>query len=308
MKKFGGMARTSLQAQSPGSNNTPSMDEKMLKAGLEAARRALLAQQREDGHWCFPLEADCTIPAEYILMMHFMDEVDLDLEVRIARFIREKQDVAHGGWPLYYGGEFDLSCSVKAYYALKIVGDSPDAPHMVRARAAILKHGGAARANVFTRLLLAMFGQIPWRGVPFVPVEIILLPKWFPFHLSKVSYWSRAVTVPLSILCSLKARAANPRNIHIRELFTVAPEEERNYFPPGTPLNRLILRIERIASLFEPFIPKILRRHALRRAENWIIERLNGESGLGAIFPAMVNAYESLALLGYPYEHPYREQ
>ena len=276
--------------------------------GLAASRKALLSLQKEDGHWCFPLEADCTIPAEYVLMMHFMDDVDAELERKIALFIREKQDPKHGGWPLYYGGHFDLSCTIKAYYALKIAGDSPDAPHMTRARAAILDHGGAARANVFTRLLLAMYGQIPWRGVPFVPVEIILLPKWFPFHLSKVSYWSRAVTVPLSILCSLKARAANPRNVHIRELFTVAPEEERNYFPAGTPLNRLILRIERTASLFEPFIPKILRRHALRRAENWIIERLNGESGLGAIFPAMVNAYESLALLGYPYEHPYREQ
>ena len=112
---------------------------------------------------------------------------------------------------------------------------------MVRARAAILKHGGAARANVFTRILLAMYGQIPWRGVPLVPVEIILLPRWFPFHLSKIAYWSRTVTIPLSILCSLRARAANPRKIHIRELFTVPPEEERDYFPVRTRLNRLFL-------------------------------------------------------------------
>ncbi|PTQ82844.1 squalene-hopene/tetraprenyl-beta-curcumene cyclase [Nitrosospira multiformis] len=308
MKKFGGMARTSLEAQSSSSNNTPAMDEKTLKAGLKAARDALLAQQKEDGHWCFPLEADCTIPAEYILMMHFMDEVDLDLEIRIARFIREKQDAAHGGWPLYYGGEFDLSCSVKAYYALKIAGDSPDAAHMVRARAAILEHGGAARANVFTRLLLAMYDQLPWRGVPFVPVEIILFPKWFPFHTSKVAYWSRTVMVPLSILCSLRARAANPRKVAIRELFTVPPEEERNYFPVRTALNRMFLLIERTLSLLEPFIPKGVRRLALRRAESWIVERLNGDSGLGAIFPAMVNASEALALLGYPYDHPARVQ
>jgi squalene-hopene/tetraprenyl-beta-curcumene cyclase len=306
MKRLKTIARLASHDRYMGSNTRT--NARSPEDGLAASRKALLSLQKEDGHWCFPLEADCTIPAEYVLMMHFMDDVDAELERKIALFIREKQDPKHGGWPLYYGGHFDLSCTIKAYYALKIAGDSPDAPHMARARAAILDHGGAARANVFTRLLLAMYGQIPWRGVPFVPVEIILLPKWFPFHLSKVSYWSRAVTVPLSILCSLKARAANPRNVHIRELFTVAPEEERNYFPAGTPLNRLILRIERIASLFEPFIPKILRRHALRRAENWIIERLNGESGLGAIFPAMVNAYESLALLGYPYEHPHREQ
>lgn len=276
--------------------------------GLASARKALLSLQKEDGHWCFPLEADCTIPAEYVMMMHFMDDVDVALERRIAQFIREKQDSGHGGWSLYFGGDFDLSCTVKSYYALKIVGDSPDAPHMVRARAAILSQGGAARSNVFTRLMLAMFGQIPWRGVPFVPVEIILLPKWFPFHLSKVSYWSRAVTVPLSILCSLKARAANPRNVGIRELFTVPPEEERDYFPTRTRLNRLLLMLERTGAYFEPFIPGPLRRLALRRAEQWTIERLNGECGLGAIFPAMVNANEALALLGYPYEHPYRDQ
>jgi squalene-hopene/tetraprenyl-beta-curcumene cyclase len=279
-----------------------------LEDGLTAAREAMLSLQKEDGHWCFPLEADCTIPAEYVLMMHFMDDVDEDLEIRIARFIREKQDPVHGGWPLYHGGHFDQSCTVKAYYALKLVGDSPDAPHMVRARTAILEHGGAARANVFTRILLAMYGQIPWRGVPFVPVEIILLPRWFPFHLSKIAYWSRTVTIPLSILCSLKARAANPRNIHIPELFTVSPENERGYFPVRTRLNRLFLLIERIASPFEPFIPPFLRRIAFKRAERWIVERLNGECGLGAIFPAMVNANEALALLGYPYEHPYREQ
>ncbi|SEP09677.1 squalene--hopene cyclase [Nitrosovibrio sp. Nv6] len=304
MNRFGGAARLSSRDRHQNSTITTTP----LEDGLAAARNALLSQQKEDGHWCFPLEADCTIPAEYVLMMHFMDDIDVDLEVRLARFIREKQDPAHGGWPLYYGGEFDLSCTIKAYYALKIVGDSPDAPHMKRARAAVLKHGGAARANVFTRILLAMYGQLPWRGVPFVPVEIILLPRWFPFHLSKVAYWSRTVTIPLSILCSLKAHAANPRKIHIRELFTVSPEEERNYFPVRTSLNRLFLVLERTASLFEPFIPHALRRVALRRAERWIVERLNGDSGLGGIFPAIVNAGEALALLGYPYEHPYREQ
>src|SRR4029079_330408 len=112
-----------------------------------------------------------------------------------------------------------LSCTVKAYYALKLAGDSPDAPHMVRARKAILAQGGAARANVFTRIALALFEQVPWRAVPYIPVEIMLLPRWFPFHLSKVSYWSRTVMVPLFILCTRKAKAVNPRKVDIRELF-----------------------------------------------------------------------------------------
>ena len=202
-----------------------------IEEATRKAREALLALQHPDGYWCFELEADCTIPAEYILMMHYMDEIDEDLEARIAIYLRAHQE-SHGGWPLFPGGKFDISCSVKAYYALKLAGDRPDAPHMVKAREAILAFGGAARSNVFTRITLALFGQIPWRGVPFTPVEIMLFPRWFLFHLRKVSYWSRTVMVPLTILCSLKPQAKNPRKVHIRELFITPPEEEKNYFPP----------------------------------------------------------------------------
>lgn len=283
------------------------IDDSVLTDRIARARTALLDLQQEDGHWRWPLEADCTIPAEYILMMHFMDEIDLALEAKLANFIRTKQVPEHGGWALYHAGDFDMSCSVKSYYALKLAGDSAEAPHMLRAREAILAHGGAARANVFTRLMLAMFQQIPWRGVPFVPVEIMLLPRWFPFHLSKIAYWSRTVTVPLSILCSLKAKATNPRKISIRELFTVPPEKEKNYFPIRTRLNRVLLYVERLGSMLEPLIPAFIRRKALRLAEQWTMERLNGKDGLGAIFPAMVNAYEALALLGYEYAHPSRQ-
>src|SRR5438552_8070647 len=135
------------------------------------------------------------------MMMHFLDEIDAGLETKIVNYLRARQ-AEHGGWPLYHGGDFDISCSIKAYYALKLAGDSPQAPHMQRARGAILKRGGAAKANVFTRIALALFGQLPWRAVPYIPVEIMLLPRWFPFHLDRVSYWSRTVMVPLFILCT----------------------------------------------------------------------------------------------------------
>lgn len=269
------------------------------------ALNALLSHQHPDGYWCYELEADCTIPSEYILMMHFMDEIDEDLQPKLAAYIRHHQ-AEHGGWPLYQGGAFDLSCSVKAYYALKLVGDSADAAHMIRARDAILDEGGAARANVFTRIALALFRQLPWRGVPFIPVEIMLLPQWFLFHLSKVSYWSRTVMVPLLILYSLKAKARNPRNVHIPELFTTPPDKERDYFTVRSSLNRVLLMLERTARLLENFIPAWVHRRALQRAEQWIIARLNGTDGLGGIFPAMVNAHEALALLGYSADHPYR--
>ena len=278
-----------------------------LQQAIAAAREALLGLQHADGYWSFELEADCTIPAEYILMMHFMDDIDEVLQAKLAVFLRAHQ-AAHGGWSLYLGGEFDMSCSVKTYYALKLAGDSPDAPHMRTARDAILGHGGAARSNVFTRLALAMFAQVPWRAVPMVPVEIMLLPRWFPFHVSKVAYWSRTVMVPLAILYSLKAQAKNPRSIDISELFVVPPDQEKNYFPARSAINRALLRLERIGKLLEPAIPNWVRRHAMKKAETWMIERLNGVDGLGAIFPAMVNAHESLALLGYAADHPYRVQ
>ena len=302
-----------FQGKIPLSYTTSDLIQEEISGELEdrfmQARSAMLSLQNKDGHWCFPLEADCTIPSEYILMMHFMDEIDVILEDKIARFIREKQDLKHGGWPLYYGGAFDISCTIKSYYALKLVGDPPDAAHMVCAREAILKHGGAAKANVFTRLVLAMYGQIPWRGVPVVPAELVLLPRWFPFHLSKVSYWSRTTMVPLSILCTLKAHAINPRQVDVRELFIVPPEEEKNYFPKvDTMLKGFFMVVERVLSRIEPHLPKFIRQYAIRRAEKWTIERLNGECGIGAIFPAMVNTYEALALLGYAYDHPNRVQ
>ncbi|MEN8207205.1 MAG: squalene--hopene cyclase [Pseudomonadota bacterium] len=295
------------QERRPGGVESRRTAAGQLDEAIDAACQSLLQDQHADGYWAYDLEADCTIPAEYVLMMHFMDEVDVELEQKIGAYLRPRQ-IEQGGWPLYYGGDFDISCSVKAYYALKLIGDSPAATHMKLACEAILANGGAARSNSFTRITLALFEQIPWRGVPFVPVELILLPRWFPFHISKISYWARTVMVPLSILCSFKPRARNPRGITITELFTVPPDQERHYFPIRSHLNRAILVLERIASRLERFIPDRLRQRATRKAIEWTTERLNGIDGLGAIFPAMVNAYEALDLLGYEYDHPYCEQ
>ncbi|HET6725555.1 MAG TPA: squalene--hopene cyclase [Gammaproteobacteria bacterium] len=277
-----------------------------LGAAIDAAREAILGRQHPDGYWCYELEADCTIPAEYILMLRYLGEREPELEAKLAVYLRRCQ-LGDGGWPLYSGGDIDISCSVKSYYALKMVGDDPEAPHMRRAREAILERGGAARANVFTRIALAMFGELPWRGVPFIPIEFVLLPRWFPFHLLKVSYWSRTVMTPLAVLCTLKARAVNQDDVHVRELFTTPPEDEKHYFPVRSALGRALLVLDRIGrAIVEPLIPKPLRRHALKRAEEWIVPRLNGDGGLGAIFPAIVNAYEALLLLGYPPDHPHQ--
>jgi squalene-hopene/tetraprenyl-beta-curcumene cyclase len=280
-----------------------------LDQAIERGRAALLDRQHDDGHWCFELESDCTITAEYILMMHYMDDIDDALQEKMARYLRATQvKDGHGGWSQYHGGDIDLSCTIKGYYALKAAGDDPGAEHMRIAREAILAHGGAAKANVFTRILLALFEQVPWRATPYVPVEIMLLPRWFPFHINKMSYWARTTLVPLTILTSLKAKAANPRKVHIRELFVTPPEQERHYFVLGGWLNRTFLAVDKIArAVIDPFIPKAMRQRAVKKAVDWFMPRLNGEDGIGAIFPPMVNSLEAMALLGYPKDHPARQ-
>src|SRR3954447_22572424 len=155
----------------------------VLEQRIEAATNALLDRQQADGHWVFALEADATIPAEYVLLRHYLDEpVDAALEGKIAAYLRRIQG-AHGGWPLFHAGDFDMSASVKAYFALKMIGEPVDSDVMRRAREAILVRGGASRVNVFTRILLALYGVLDWRATPAMPVEIMLLPRWFPFHI-----------------------------------------------------------------------------------------------------------------------------
>lgn len=285
----------------------PSLSSQLDQA-IERGRVALLDHQQQDGHWCFELESDCTITAEYILMMHYMDEIDDVLQEKMARYLRAIQATqTHGGWSQYYGGDIDLSCTIKAYYALKAAGDDPDAEHMRIAREAVLARGGAAKANVFTRILLALFQQVPWRATPYIPVEIMLLPRWTPFHIEKISYWARTTLVPLTILCSLKAKAINPRNVNIRELFVTPPEQERHYFVLTGLLSRAFLALDKIGRFIDRFVPKWVRALAIRAAEGWFTQRLNGEDGIGAIFPPMVNSYEAMALLGYPKDHPARQ-
>src|SRR2546427_2392188 len=134
--------------------------DQRLDRGIAKATQSLLALQRADGHWVFELEADSTIPAEYVLLKHYLDEpLDPVLEQKFAVYLRRHQS-AHGGWPLFQDGDFDMSASVKAYFALKMIGDAPDATHMARAREPILLRGGAKQSNVFTRILLALYGVL----------------------------------------------------------------------------------------------------------------------------------------------------
>ena len=274
-----------------------------IDAAVSAATRALFDCQRDDGHWVFELEADATIPAEYALLTHYRGEhVNIELERKIAVYLRRIQG-AHGGWPLFHDGDFDMSASVKAYFALKMIGDDIDAPHMKRAREAILSRGGAINSNVFTRVLLSLFGILRWQSVPVMPVEIMLLPAWFPFHITKISYWGRTVIVPLLVLQTLQPRAKNPRGVTIDELFLQPPQ---TIGPPHKAPHqkwRWFALFRFIDILLRPFsrhAPKGMRQRAIQRAVDFVSERLNGEDGLGAIFPAMANACLMFDVLGDP--------
>ena len=278
-----------------------------LESHISSAAAALKAQQQGDGHWVFELEADATIPAEYVLLRHFRGEpVDAELEQRIAVYLRRIRGES-GGWPLFHAGDLDISASVKAYFALKMIGEDIDAPHMREAREAILARGGAAKSNVFTRFLLALYGEVPWTAVPTMPVEIMLLPRWFPFHLEKISYWARTVLVPLLVLQALKPKAVNAKGVRVQELFVAPPETVREW-PAGAHQKRAWVvtfnMIDRLLRLFEPMFPKGSRRRAIAAAEAFVKERLNGEDGLGAIYPAMANAVLMFDALGYSADDP----
>ena len=276
-----------------------------LDSHIDSATKALLARQHADGHFQFELEADATVPAEYVLFRHYLGEpVDPALEASIAGYLRRIQG-PHGGWALFADGAFDMSATVKAYFALKMIGDSPQAEHMRRAREAVRLRGGAERSNVFTRCLLALYGIISWRAVPVMPVEIMLLPTWFPFHLDKVSYWSRTVIVPLLVLMAKKPRARNPKEVGVAELFLEPP---RQLGPtPKAPQQKaswfwFFRVVDNALRAAEPWFPKKLRQRAIDRAVAWVDERLNGEDGLGAILPAMANSVMMYDALGVPAE------
>jgi squalene-hopene/tetraprenyl-beta-curcumene cyclase len=284
---------------------TPATSPEERRRLIDERADLLRAMRREDGHIVFELEADATIPSEYILLRHFLGEIDAPREARLSRHIRGLQS-DDGSWPLHHDGAGNVSATVKAYWALKLAGDPPDAPHMARARNWVLAQGGAARANVFTRIMMALFRQIPWHGQPCIPVEAILLPRWFPFHMSKIAYWSRTVLTPLLILHAKRAQAVNPTGLDIRELFVTPPEEEKVWQinPTGSRVGAAFLVLDKALHSTERFFPKTLREKAVRRAEAFTVSHLNGENGLGAIYPAMANAVMAFRTLGYPDDDP----
>ncbi len=265
---------------------------------IRSAQDYLLSIQKEDGHWCGELEGDTILESEYILAMHFMGKTE-DPRVRKAANNLRQQQSDHGGWSIYPGGPAEVSASAKAYFVLKLVGDDPEAPHMQRARKKILDLGGLDACNSFTKLYLSIFGQYEWKNAPAVPPEIILLPRWFYFNIYEMSSWSRAIVVPLSMIWALKPHCPVPAHAQIPEL------RGGRAVPAKTGLwGAFFQAVDRGLKILEKLPVKPTRQFALKAAERWVLERLDGSHGLGAIFPPIVNTIIGLRAMGYPLDHP----
>src|SRR5581483_2582762 len=278
---------------------------------VRRSKASLLSKQHPlEGYWVAELEADTTLTAEYLMLRRFLDRVDPEREEKAVRYLRDTQ-LPSGGWPIYYGGPAEISSSVKAYFALKLCGVSPNEPYMEKARAAILAMGGVVRANVFTKIALALFDQYDWRGIPSMPPEIMLLPKRFYFSLYAVSYWSRAVLIPLLIVFAHRPLCRIPHDQGIAELF-VEPRETVHY-RREPPFNRdkawftwrnLFITLDAVLKIYDRMPLVSLRQKSVRKAADWMLEHMRGDGGLGAIYPAMANSVVALRCLGYDVEHP----
>ena len=240
------------------------------------------------------------------MVKHFLGQVDPEVERRTANYLRRIQE-PHGGWPMLARNAFNMSASVKAYFALKIAGDPVDAPHMVRAREAILAHGGAVHMNIFTRMMLAFFDIVPWRAVPVMPVELMHAPLWFPINIWRFSYWARDTVVPLLVLLALKPKARNPRRVGLDELFVVPPADVKRWPKTANQVGfwgAFFVALDKALRVAEPLFPARSRRSAIAKAVAFLTERLNGDDGVGAIYPSIAYTLMMFDVLGYPADHP----
>ena len=275
-------------------------------AASDAARTYLLSlQESEEGYWCGELEADTTLESDYILLHALLGTGNPERIAKAAVYVLRHQN-EDGGWPIYHGGPSNLSASVKAYFGLKLAGYRADHPALARARKTILELGGVREVNTFTKIYLCFFGQYDYDCVPAIPPEIVLFPNWFWFNIYEISSWSRGILVPLSIAYAKKPFKKIPAEMGIDELFVGGREQNlklrwskkliswRNFF----------LLLDRMTHMFERVHVRPLRSLALRKAEQWVLERFEMCDGLAAIYPAMMNSIIALRCLGYSVDDP----
>jgi squalene-hopene/tetraprenyl-beta-curcumene cyclase len=264
----------------------------------------LRAQQAADGHWRGPLEGDTILESEYLLILAWAGRLASPEVPGAARRILQEQ-LPEGGWAIYPGGPVDVSASVKAYLALKILGHDPESEPLRRARRAIGMAGGPWAVNSFTRFYLALLGQMPYAACPAVPPEMVLLPDWFPVNLHRVSAWSRTMIVPLSLIWAFKPVRSLPAGRGIDELF---PPRDRRRLPPAAGGNdawaRFFRGIDRVVKFCDAVGIRPLRSRAVAECRRWMLERFEDSDGLGAIFPPIVWSIVALRAMGCEDDSP----
>jgi squalene-hopene/tetraprenyl-beta-curcumene cyclase len=296
----------SLRSAVPQETGVAAEIDAAIPEAVARAQENLLRQQHADGHWCGELLVDSTLCSDFVLFMHWLGEVDGNIQLRCARHILKRQ-LPDGGWNVYYGGPSEINASVKAYFALKLAGYSQDLPFMRKARENILRLGGIPRMNTFSKLYLALLGQFPWKYLPTIPVEMILLPTWAPFNIYKMSSWSRAMLIPLAIINHFKPTRALPGHKQLHELYPLGTEQQDLRLPRSERFwtwRNFFLRVDTVFKFLHPLRFSPGRRRALEEAERWMLERIGeGSDGLATVFPAMLNCLIALRVLGYPKDH-----
>ncbi len=281
-------------------------DDQVEQAVL-AARQALLHLQAPEGYWWAELESNVTITAEYILLLHILGKADPARIASLVAYIRHKQ-LDNGGWSLWYGDRGELSTSVEAYQALKLAGVPASDPAMQKARLFIQSRGGVLKSRVFTRIFLALMGQISWAGIPTLPVEFVLAPLWSGLSIYELSSWSRATIVPLSVVMAHQPVFPVPPERGVSELFL--PQEhpfhdhQVRFLPNGLSIDNFFVFIDSVLKIYQRWPYRPVRRRALRKAEAWILEHQEDSGDWGGIQPAMLNSILALHCLGYSAEHP----
>ncbi len=294
-------------------DETPPRSARLL-AAIERTRDYLLSRQAPEGYWVGELEGDTILESEYILLLAYLGQASSLVAGRVASYILKKQLVG-GGWAIYPRGPLEVSASVKAYWALKLTGHSPDAEYMVRARSAIRAAGGAERVNSFTRYYLALLGVIAYDKCPAVPPEIMLIPDWCPFNIHEMSAWSRTILVPLSLLWAFRPQHQLPEENNIRELFLASPEDLPATMGASAVVDSLkkptwfnwdwfFRGVDRAIKFAERLGLKPLRQRAIKRAADWMLARFPDSDGLGAIFPPIIWSVVALKCLGHNDDSP----
>src|SRR5690242_15472406 len=281
--------------------------DRELNAAIRRAQNHLLHIQKPEGFWVGELMVDSTLVSDTVAYHHWNGKVDPDWQRKAVNHILSMQ-LPDGGWNIYYGGPAEVNATIKAYLALKLAGVPVTDQRMLRARAVATSLGGVPRMNTFSKLYLALLGLFPWKYLPTIPCDIILIGKWFYVNFNEMSSWSRSMLVPLAIINHFKPTRAPrinlnelyPEGIHQRDL-ALAPDPERvtwrNFF-------LWLDRLHKFAEWFAENKIHPFRKRALKKAEQWMVERFEGSDGLAAIFPAMLNSLIALKALGYADDHP----